>query len=171
MRRSVKGHALVLLCVVMLCLFLSGCTSLLLSFGGSGDWDFALPNGYEIIRINGYDIILGREMTESSSSYVIERYIVAFSYADSHVGICRLPIPEGTELQDIKQSLENAQSSDYLYYIVQTETDSILGPYTFEAYSDECRSLDKPELLHWTYTSDIHEDGAWDSHEPHQLQE
>ena len=164
MRRSVKGHTVILLCVVMLCFFLSGCSSLLLSFGGNGDWDFALPNGYEIIRINGYDIILGKEMTESSSSYVIERYVVAFSYADSYVGICRLPIPERAELQDIKQSLEKAQISDYLYYIVQTESDSILGPYTYEAYSEECSSLNKPELLHWIYTDDIHEDGSWDPH-------
>lgn len=150
---------LTVLCVLSLLVLLAGCFGL----GGSGDWDYPLPNGYVVMRINAVDIILGQQEKTYSVGEVIPRYVAGFSFNKRFVGVKRLPIEGGMDINydEAMKLIENYDPESLEYYLVDTETDTVLGPFDAAGYAAACEESGVGDLGDWIETSSIH----WNSPE------
>lgn len=122
---------------------------MMLSSCGVSDWIYDLPNGYSIWRINVNDIALIKE-TDESSKNALDRYILEFCYNDAFVGIKRLSIDENVSYQDV--NIENLDKSNPDYYLVDTTSDFVLGPYTEEEYYIQIETLEIDDMCGWIKT-------------------
>ena len=83
-RLSGNIHIKVLIAFTLICLtlFLSSC--------GISDWSYDLPNGYEIVRVNSYSVVFGKNGRRFNTT--IDRYVIAFCHNDSYIGLKRVPL-------------------------------------------------------------------------------
>lgn len=61
-------------------------------FAGLSDWEYDLPNSYQIVRVNSQTIVFGK--SEDIFNQTIDRQILAFCYGETYVGIKQLPLGE-----------------------------------------------------------------------------
>lgn len=145
------------ICFALLLSILSGCFGL----GGSGDWDYALPNGYVISRNNAVDIHCAKQRTANTFHTVVPRYIAAFSYGDRFVGLARLPLDEDTTQKDAKLLIETYEIESFEYYLIDTEKNDVFGPFDLAGFEIACEQNDVNDLCEWIDTASIH----WNSPE------
>lgn len=107
------------------------------------DWEYELPNNYVIFKVNSQCIVLSKYQ-EHSYDRVIDAFILEFCYNDVYIGLKRLPwdFTEHSQLLD----LENYESGTIKYYIVNSENDTIYGPYTEEEFNNQCGTLEITDL-------------------------
>lgn len=106
--------------------FLYGCTDGWISGEGRGDWSIELINGYEIDRINSNEKILGRKLNpgDSEGRIVLSNYyIIGYQLQDPYI------ILEGIPTAGLVVSDEELKASVLFYYLIDTSSDSINGPY------------------------------------------
>lgn len=134
---------MMLVLLLILPLMLAGCP-------GLSDWAYdKLPGKYAIWRINSQDIQLVKE-DASSGEPIVGRYIIAFCYDDRYIGVQRVPLEqEYDEVVDI----ETIDTSNPEFYLVDTETDSIYGPWTYTEYSNGIINFGVTGMCEWIYTS------------------
>lgn len=138
-----SGRDVLLIGALILTLMLTSC-------GGLQDWIYdKLPNGYEIWRVNSQDIGLCKREGDSTE-LKIDRYITAFCYNDSYIGIQRLMIDESIPYADV--NIEEMDQSNPSYYLVDAANDLIMGPYTAEEYDDQIKALNIQALCDWIKT-------------------
>ena len=128
--------------LIILAFILTGC--------GLGDWNYDLPNGYAIWRINSQDIALVKLENEYSGTCVIDRYILEFCYNDTYIGIKRLMVDESIPYQDV--NIETMDHSNPSYYLVNTLEDKVMGPYTAEEYDDQIKAMGVETMCDWIKT-------------------
>lgn len=144
---------LTVLCVLSLLVLLAGCFGL----GGSGDWDYPLPNDYVISRMNAVDIQLVKMRTEYSGHSIIPRFITEFAYNDRYVGLERLPLDDGfRSVEELNRLLKTRTAEDCEYYLVDTETDTVLGPFDAAGFAAACEESGAGDLGEWIETSSLH---------------
>lgn len=136
------------LIIALVCFFgLSSCENV--NFGVN-DWKYdKLPNGYEIWRINSQDIVLGK-FNDISLDRVIDRYIIEFCYNDTYICVKQLAIDEDIPYEDVDVSKLDYSNPDY--YIVNTSSDTVYGPYNFSGYEQQCKDLNIVKLSKWIKT-------------------
>lgn len=124
--------------VLALVVFLCGCTHECVEwfFGdGRGDWELELINRYSIVKINSCDVILGKKHDDDSGwSIVLGYYVTSYQIYQEYIyteGI----VKRGSSITD-----EELENPIIYYYIVNTLTDEIFGP--FETYSDFLEQCD-----------------------------
>lgn len=117
---------------------------------GLQDWSYdQLPNGYEIWHINSQDIqLIKRDVDRTDRK--LNRYISEFCYNDSYIGIKRLMIDESIPYQDVH--IEEMDTSNPSYYLVDAENDVIMGPYTAEEYANQIEALKIETMCNWIKT-------------------
>lgn len=128
--------------LIIIAFILTGC--------GLGDWNYNLPNGYAIWRINSQDIALVKLENEYSGTCVIDRYILEFCYNDTYIGIKRLMVDDSIPYQDV--DIETMDHSNPSYYLVNTLEDKVMGPYTAEEYDDQIKAMGVETMCDWIKT-------------------
>lgn len=134
------------------CLFLSILMTVMLLWGCAGlsDWSYdLLPKDYEIWRVNSQNIVLGRQ-SGGGLSHTVEPYILRFCSNNTFIAVQRLPL-EGLELS-AGANVRELDESNREYYLVNTETDIVYGPYTEEEYIQQLTDLSVGELCGWIET-------------------
>ena len=122
--------------IVILTLLLNGCSvGDQLVGDGRGDWTLSLRNGYAISKINSKEILLIHKKNDSDSngSIVIPRYFIT-AYQLQEMFICL----KGILTQGMIATEEELENMQLSYFLVNTATGEILGPYESE---DEFREL------------------------------
>lgn len=136
-----------LLCILpILGMLLSGCLG-----PGTSDWSYALPNGYEIWRVNSRSIHC-LKVKGSGGTAVLDQYVSAFSYGQQYVGLQCVAVPE-----DLNETID---TSDPTYYLLDTSTGSVTGPYTQEEYAAETGELES--MCDWIPTRPAPEGANYD---------
>ena len=135
--------ALVLVEVVLLVLFLAACP-------GLSDWEYALPNGYEIIRVNSQAIVFGK-IVEGSFDQLINRYILAFCFNEQYIWLQRYPVDPNRPWED-HLYIHEVDTTNPEYYLVDTVTEDIYGPYTMEEYGQKIEDLCVTNMSEWIVT-------------------
>lgn len=153
--------------IFLLSTMLSGCLSILLSLtGGAGDWYFTLPNYYYVMHINNHDISVAKgEEDLIGGPTVLGPFVISFCYNQRYVGIEQLPIPEGTkDNTEIDQILEKSTAAEYRYYLIDTQTNEIYGPFLPEEYYQKCNEIGVNDFCEWINTDSITVDETWETY-------
>ena len=137
--------------LLVLSLMLCGCLSMT---GGSGDWTYSLPNDYCVVHINNYDIRVDK--TSDTMKHVIDRYIICFCYGTRYLGFQQIPIEEDIKTPSlVAQILKESNPSEYHYFLVDSKTDEIYGPFELTDYHQKCDELGVTDLCDWIKTADV----------------
>lgn len=134
------------ICIFLMTIFLSSCHSLV------ADWEYKLPNGYQVVRVNSVSVVFGKVVDESFEQK-IDRYITEFCYNESYIGIKHLPMYniESHSLFEIKDfDLSNVD-----FYIIDSAKDIQYGPYSSSEYLLQCESLGIVDMCEWINTESI----------------
>ena len=145
----------IFLCLI--CLFTSIC-----SCAGLSDWGYRLPNGYEISRCNNIDICLIEDQDgDGGGSIIIDTHIKYFCYNDTYVGIKQIPLV-CDEIIVADFDSDDYDENSIVYFLLDTATKEIYGPYTKEEYTKQCTALHIESMCEWIDTKtkpsgEIHE--------------
>ncbi|MBQ7788039.1 MAG: DUF3997 domain-containing protein [Clostridia bacterium] len=120
----------------------------MISCAGLGDWEYELPNGYSIIRLNASTIIIGSDYKGYESSIIFERYITSFAYNEQYVCARRLDVPENYFFDDIM----NMDFEEAEYLIIDTISHEIHSSLSKEEYQSLCKELNITGLCDWIDT-------------------
>lgn len=137
------------LCLIIF-LFLTGC--------GTEDYEYKLPNGFRICRINNETITLNAEKSiyeytnddglKGLSSFAVESYIHEFCYNEQYVAVKWFD-PEKIDFEDI----DSNDFSSPLYYLVDTLATDVFGPYqTQNEFDAACDQMNVGTLGEWIST-------------------
>ena len=109
--------------ILITILFLTGCA-------GLGDWTIELGSGYAIDRVNGHQKILTRKRNEGSSHEIVIDNLYAQKYLVHGNIIC----VGGLETHSVRGITdEELQNGSTIYYIINVEDDSVIGPFDLDA--------------------------------------
>ena len=148
-----KRTAICFLLVFLLLLPLSSC----IRIGGAGDWTFDLPGGYTVMRFNNLCI----EVIKDGAT-VVGEYIEAFCFGETYVGVKRIPFDfESGRHEDIDHVPTAYPDTEREYYLLDTASGTVYGPYTSEEFTARCEELTVTDLCDWIST-DGWPDGAHD---------
>lgn len=101
--------------------------------GGSGDWFFdGLPGYYEIWKINGADISLIKKTSEFGGKKIVEPFVISFCWDNRYIGIQRGSYQKGCQ----------PDATDVEYYIVDSSTEKVFGPFDLEEYKEQSAIFD-----------------------------
>lgn len=92
---------------------------------GTGDWKYELKNNYQIWRVNSKEIIIGKE-EDGVLTPSINENVVKFKYNDNFVLV-------GTN--------NNFNEDNLKYYIINLDTDEIIGPLNEKDLSNQDTSI------------------------------
>lgn len=116
---------------------------------GLSDWSYdLLPKDYEIWRVNSQNIVLGRR-SNSGLTHTVEPYILEFCSNDRWIGAKRLVLDDSVTAQTNVRELD---TSDAEFYLVDTETDTVHGPYTQKEYENRLALLEVGTMGAWIET-------------------
>ena len=149
-----KQHSLIFALYFVIIMFLTRC--------GNGDYEYKLPNGFRICRINSETITLNAEKciyeytsdegSKGLSSIAVESYINEFCYNEQYVAVKQFD-PKNINFEDI-------DSNDFsypLYYLVDTITTDVFGPYkTQKDFDAVCNEIKVGALSKWISTHGNH---------------
>lgn len=122
---EIKGKYKLKLAVLILFLLLTiGCTD-------TTKWKYALPNDYEVKRINNTTVILGKKINGETTTKIndttigVEEYVSKFSYSDNYIAVMCL--------------ISTDNSVDIKYYIIDSKNNNRYGPYKDEETFNKVR--------------------------------
>ena len=115
-----------ILVILVLLLVLTGCSLHWLVGDGRGDWREELSNGYAVIKVNSYEIVLGHQDRASSpgwSTVITNFYVTAYQQNTPYIFI------EGFHTEDTSATSAELENHQAVFYLVDTETNEIVGPF------------------------------------------
>lgn len=121
-----------------------------------GEWDYKLPNGYQISRLSGDIIILHTDRyipvegkPDELTNVMINSRILSFNYNERYIGIQWIdPLEIGEE------DINTIETQNVLYYLVDSELDIKYGAFeTEEEFNEFCRSKSIENIFDWIKTS------------------
>jgi hypothetical protein len=94
---------------------------------GRGDWTLDLFDGYVICRVNSYEILLGHKENpaDAGGSIIIPNFYIS-GYQLYKPYICL----EGVRTKKMAASDEELNNMQLSYYLIDTTTDEVFGPFT-----------------------------------------
>ena len=147
------GIKLLLIIILLLVIFVCVFVSIVVLFTGSSglsDWSYEdLPNSYEVWRINSQDIVVGKVSDNDSFEVKIERFVLEFSYNDRFIGVKQFPIKQD---YNIAIDVKKIDTSNLDYYIIDSNSDTIYGPYNYYEYKNKCDELKVGTMKEWVKT-------------------
>lgn len=111
---------------------------------GLNDWQYELPNDYEIWHVNSHSIVCGKKDTDNSLSKAVDAYIAEFCYNNQFVGLKCIDVPENWD--------GRIDGMEQEYYLIDTKIDGIYGPFSEKEYFEEVESNDVSDLSEWIKT-------------------
>ena len=155
-----KPHGKIFLSfLLVLLLLLSGC-----QFWGTTEMHYAFPNGYFVSRINGRQITIAlnkyfeTDPEDLTGVTVIKQfYVKGFCNNERYVGLF------GTHTQLHYATDDEIESGAIQYYLIDTETKTIYGPYIDQSeYEKFLQEINCVGLSDWLETKDYIV--KWDNH-------
>lgn len=137
--KKIVSTILVLICVLLMC----SC--------GLSDWTYDnLPGGYEIWRVNSNHIeLIKPDEYSGGQRRRIDQYVLEFCSNETYIGaMCRPYI----KVEESKQEDFDLYDAKISYYLVDTSTDTIYGPYTLDEYEKRIEELGIKNLSEWIKT-------------------
>lgn len=123
------------------------------------DWAYSdLPNDYEIWSFNSDDVTLVKD-DRNHCDRVIDAFVLEFCFNESYIGlkcVCS-KTPSQVHGMDIPKA---TSEDDPEYYLVDTDKDVIMGPYSEEEYRKLLDTLDNWDMSEWIGTRPRPE-GSW----------
>ncbi len=145
-----KRAILLLVLILAVVLFVSSCAAM-------SDWIYKdLPAEYEVWRCNACSIILCKSTGDYTASDVIPYYLKAFCDDGRYIGAKTLNREQGEDESHDSFSAfihETSTDADCLWYLVDSETDDIFGPYTQEEYEAQLHLFGIDNMGEWINTS------------------
>ena len=128
--------------LILLCTALSACIG-----AGTGDWKYVLPNGYEMVRVNSRNILIGQSYEYTiDSKNGIEAHIIEFCFNDRYVCAQQVDV-----IMDLNKPVDKDNPR---YLILDTLNQEVFGPFTdIDSYNLELIHLEVTDLCDWTATS------------------
>ena len=108
---------------------------LLSACAGAGDWSYALPNGYEIWRVNGENIAFGVR-NGSVLENALDGSVEAFRYGERYVAL----------------RMAASEESGEAFFLVDTEGSASYFAETEDELLQTCESLGVTDLGDWIET-------------------
>ena len=110
--------------ILIIIVFLTGCA-------GLGDWTIELGAGYAIDRVNADEKIVTRQRNEISS----RELIIDDFYAQKYLVHGNIICVGGLKTHSGRKTItdEERQNGSTIYYIINTEDDSVIGPFDLNA--------------------------------------
>lgn len=142
--KIVSGIISAILAITLIC---SGCAK------GRGDWSYELTGGYWINRLSGQKIILEyRESSEASGGTPVIRafFVTDFCFNQQYIAVKGIPM-KGTELL----TEQDFEREDRFYYLVETSSHSVFGPYNEEEFLVQCDDLSVGDFGKWQNTREM----------------
>ena len=127
--------------VLALVVFLCGCTHECVEWflgDGRGDWGLELINGYWILKINSRNVLLSKEHDNTTgwSTKINGYYVTSYQLNDKYI------FTEGFKNEGNSITDEELENPIIYYYIVNTLTDEIFGPFeTYRDFLEQCDLL------------------------------
>lgn len=147
-----NGLKLWIIIALLFTILLGGC--------GLSDWTYDdFPNGYAIWRVNVNSIHLVKNSAKYSGKPIVKRYTLAFCSNDRYIGLKCVPNSSPFDLEH-RFHISEADTSNPEYYLVDTTTDAVYGPYTPEEYEEQLSDLAVGVMSEWIPTVPA-PDGAW----------
>ena len=131
---NIRAFVIAILIVVIICLILSLVISHL-PMMGPGLSDNYLMKGYEMGSIDGNPQI------QKSRQVYVDGCIISTCYNDRY--IC------AKQVDKVKDSLERVNKENPRYYILDTETESVYGPYSKEEFEEKLEEWNITDLTGW----------------------
>lgn len=143
-------RSMIILLLVCITTSFSGC--------GVGDYEYIMSNGFRIVRVNSERIVLCAEKCiyeftaengkKGLTSCAVENYIHEYSFNEHYIAV------KWFEPSTI--DFEHFELNDFSfpsYYVVDTVSTNIYGPYETEAaFKTACSELNVGELSEWIST-------------------
>ena len=124
---------------------------LLTACPGQNDWEYDnLPGDYSITKLNSQDV----SFCSKDGQRLIDRYITAFCYNSQFIGLQRVPI--NTPYNELFDS-KIWDDSKPEYYLIDTATDAIYGPWSVDNYYKEIEKYGISEMCEWIATAPLHQ--------------
>lgn len=132
------------LAVLSLSLLLSACS-------GTEDWEYdELPGDYEVWRINSKDISLCQPSEDGTTAQdIVGPYVDQIAFNERYIAAQQLR-PMNSD--DLKKSLDDWKR---FYYLLDTDTGDLLGPFDEAAFQDACAKIDAEDFPQWIKTTDL----------------
>ena len=140
-----------LTCIILIiALFLNGCSIHWWIGDGRGDWTLDLYEGYAISKINSREILLihKEHLDDTGGAIVIPNFFVTgYQIKEPYIYL------EGILTQEVLVSEEELKSVIRNYYLVNTTNDQIIGPLDcFDSLVDYCNSAEIDISEEWVKT-------------------
>ena len=113
---------------------------------GQLDWEYSLPNGYYVARINSTDIRISNSIQGGVRT---DRYITCFAYNDTYVCARRLEVPEELYIFD---ELMDMNFEEAKYLIINTSTGELYDSLEKIDFDIKCKELGITNLCDWIAT-------------------
>ena len=147
MKEVLIFSGVVICCGLICCILLYSCQFILINTLytdlGNRDWQVDVYDGYIIQKLNGSEIILMKEGWSNTSSIVISNHIEAYCFNGYYIGVI---CAENTKTIPHMETLAQ-------YYIIDTQSKSLLGPYNASEYDIYCSNNQIQNLNQWIYTN------------------
>lgn len=146
-----KNFKLKIFLILIATIFLSSC--------GLSDWAYTkTPNDYEVWHLSSGDI----KLIHDDGKIVIEKFVLAFCYNDKYIGVQQIPLKENDEhISSWEEIQKEYDLSNPDCYIIDSETDTVYGPYTQNEYIKQIEILNTGELCEWIKTQPPPKDAVW----------
>lgn len=132
------------------CLLILGVMLVLAGCPGYSDWAYDdLPGDYLIVRVNSKHIVFEKGTFEFSDR-VINRQIIAFCYDARYICLKRVPV-EGVD--DTRFDPEKLDTSNPEFYLIDSVTEHVYGPWTEEAFYKQVDHWGLTGLCEWIPTN------------------
>ncbi len=154
MIRNGKFRIKLYVVVLLFAIVLGGCSGQQWLGNGRGDGHFSLSTGYQLQKVNSYDIFLVRPYQDSElngGEILINDFSVSSYQMESNYILLR-----GILAKSLAEQQKKMAAKDYAYYLVDVETDSIIGPFgTFKEFAGTCEGMSITIQDLWALTNDI----------------
>ncbi len=134
MTKAKKIFLIILSIIIVIALLYAAFVYVLsnIGLGGAGDWSFdKIPGNYEIWRMNGKDVSLIKMFSNcSGGEKVLGPFILSFCWDQRYVG-----------LQIDPRYDDPQEKAEIEYYIVDSSTEEVFGPFDPENYKIQSGSL------------------------------
>ena len=134
MTKAKKIFLIILSIIIVIALLYAAFVYVLsnIGLGGAGDWSFdKIPGNYEIWRMNGKNVSLIKMFSDCSwGEKVLGPFILSFCWDQRYVG-----------LQIDPRYDDPQEKAEIEYYIVDSSTEEVFGPFDPENYKIQSGSL------------------------------
>ena len=139
-------------CCIILC-FLTSC-DWVPYFGNNAGWEVQLIGNYELWHLGNHNsVIVIASEDRSKGVRVVPTEVYAVCMNDEYIFAEREPSPP---LGITLPGYGSEPHGEFTYYVINTKTDEVFGPFDFDEFERECAELGTTPPEIWTPVEELH---------------